>query len=218
MLSKSVENYLKAIFSIIKNDNETISTNDIAKKLDTKPSSVTDMIKKLTHKKLVTYKKYKGIKLTKKGDEIAKKIVRKHRLWETFLVEKLKFNWDEVHEIAEQLEHIKSEKLTKSLDKYLSYPKFDPHGDPIPDDKGRFPKSNTIQLNILKKGEQGLVMGVLQDNPTFLQFLEKINIKIGKLIKINEIVEFDKSLEIKIDDTKYYISLEVAKNILIRKN
>ena len=218
MLSKSVENYLKAIFLIIKNDNETISTNDIAKKLDTKPSSVTDMIKKLTHKKLVTYKKYKGIKLTKKGDEIAKKIVRKHRLWETFLVEKLKFNWDEVHEIAEQLEHIKSEKLTKSLDEYLSYPKFDPHGDPIPDDKGRFPKSNTIQLNILKKGEQGLVMGVLQDNPTFLQFLEKINIKIGKLIEINEIVEFDKSLEIKIDDTKYYISLEVAKNILIRKN
>ena len=218
MLSKSVENYLKAIFSIIKDDNETISTNDIAKKLETKPSSVTDMMKKLTDKKLVTYKKYKGVKLTKKGSEIAKKIVRKHRLWETFLVEKLEFNWDEVHDIAEQLEHIKSEKLTKSLDKYLSYPKFDPHGDPIPDDQGRFPKSDTTPLNTLSIGSQGIVMGVLQDNPNFLQFLEKVNIKIGTLILLEGVIEFDKSLEIKIEETRYYISLEVAKNILIRKD
>ncbi|HIE45471.1 MAG TPA: metal-dependent transcriptional regulator, partial [Flavobacteriaceae bacterium] len=133
MFSITEENYLKAIFSLESNSGTVISTNHIAKKLETKASSVTDMIKKLALKNLLVYTKYKGVSLSSQGRKIATSIVRKHRLWETFLVDKLGFNWDEVHDIAEQLEHIKSDKLILKLDSYLEYPQSDPHGDPIPD-------------------------------------------------------------------------------------
>lgn len=217
MISKSVENYLKTIFLLSEKGNMVVTTNSIAEKLQTRASSVTDMIKKLTVKKLLTYKKYKGVSLTKKGERLATSIVRKHRLWETFLVDKLHFNWEEVHDIAEQLEHIKSDKLVSSLDDFLGHPQFDPHGDPIPNSDGKFPKLNSISLHELSKGEEGIVMGVLQDSPAFLQFLNKVDIKLGNLISIKDIIEFDGSMEIEINKQEYHISFEVAKNILIKQ-
>ena len=138
MLSKSEENYLKAIYHLSFNAKGGISTSAIAQQLETKSSSVTDMIKKLADKSLVLYKKYQGVTLTAEGEKIAANVIRKHRLWEVFLVEKLNFNWDEVHEVAEQLEHIHSEKLIDELDALLDYPKRDPHGDPIPDKDAEF--------------------------------------------------------------------------------
>ena len=195
----------------------TVSTNAIAQEINTKASSVTDMIKKLTEKKLVTYEKYQGVELTKKGRKIATNIVRKHRLWETFLVKKLNFNWEEVHEVAEQLEHIKSKKLVELLDKFLDHPKFDPHGDPIPNKDGKFPSSDSIPLNQLLVNEEGIVLGVLQDKSSFLQYLNKIKISIGIEIRIIEKIDFDNSLEIYLDNKSVHISTEVAKNILIKR-
>tara|TARA_B100000902_G_scaffold398869_1_gene467299 strand:- start:38694 stop:39368 length:675 start_codon:yes stop_codon:yes gene_type:complete len=218
MLSKSVENYLKTILYLYEIEKSSISTNAIAKKINTKPSSVTDMIKKLTNKKLVLYEKYKGVRLTKKGKKIAINIVRKHRLWETFLVNKLKFDWKEVHEIAEQLEHIKSEKLIDKLDKFLDLPQFDPHGEPIPNKSGNFPELKSMPLSTLNKNENGVVMGVIQDNTEFLQYLNKLDIKLGCNIRIEEKMEFDNSMDIFLLNKKIHISHEVAKNILIKKN
>jgi len=217
MISKAVENYLKAIFSLSEDGNDNVSTNSIAKKLNTKASSVTDMLRKLTSEKLVIHEKYKGVRLTTKGKKLATRIVRKHRLWETFLVEKLHFNWDEVHDVAEQLEHIKSDKLVTLLDEFLGNPKFDPHGDPIPDEFGKFPVSNSTPLSNLKEGDEGIVMGVSQDNSTFLKFLDKINIKLGNLILVKDIIEFDSSVEILINNKESHISLEVARNILVKQ-
>ena len=211
------ENYLKAIFKISENENENVSTNSIANELETKASSVTDMIKKLTDKGLVNYEKYKGTTLTKKGNEIAIRIIRKHRLWEYFLVKKLNFQWDEVHSIAEQLEHIKSEKLIKKLDDFLGNPKYDPHGDPIPNKKGSFPKAFSKSLNNLDINKKGIVVGVCKDETSFLQYLDKLKINIGTIIEIIEIIEFDNSLEIKINNKKIHISYEVSKNILIKE-
>jgi len=217
MISKAVENYLKAIFSLSEDGNDNVSTNSIAKKLNTKASSVTDMLKKLTLNKLVNHEKYKGVSLTTKGKKLATNIVRKHRLWETFLVEKLYFNWDEVHDVAEQLEHIKSDKLVTLLDEFLGNPKFDPHGDPIPDEFGKFPTSNSTPLSNLKEGDKGIVMGVSQDDSTFLKFLDKIDIKLGNLILVKDIIEFDSSVEIQINNKESHISLEVARNILVKQ-
>jgi DtxR family Mn-dependent transcriptional regulator len=216
MLSKAIENYLKAIFSIKAQGTDVVSTNAISDKLSTRPSSVTDMIKKLTEKKLVTYERYKGVKLTNKGQVIATNIIRKHRLWETFLVEKLHFKWDEVHDVAEQLEHIKSEKLVDLLDDYLDSPKFDPHGDPIPNREGDFPLLKTLPLTSLSINQQGLVMGVLQDEPSFLKYLTKLNISLGSSIQVIDKIEFDQSIEINIDNKNIHISVDVAKNILIK--
>ena len=216
MLSKAIENYLNAIFSIQAQGPDVVSTNAISDKLSTRPSSVTDMIKKLTEKKLVTYERYKGVKLTNKGQVIATNIVRKHRLWETFLVEKLHFKWDEVHDVAEQLEHIKSQKLVDLLDDYLDNPKFDPHGDPIPNREGNFPLLKTLPLTSLSINQQGLVMGVLQDEPSFLKYLTKLNISLGSSIQVIDKIEFDQSIEINIDNKNIHISVDVAKNILIK--
>jgi len=211
------ENYLKTIFKISENENENVSTNSIANELETKASSVTDMIKKLTDKGLVNYEKYKGTSLTKKGNEIAIHIIRKHRLWEYFLVKKLNFQWDEVHNIAEQLEHIKSEKLIRKLDDFLGNPKYDPHGDPIPNKKGSFPKAFSKSLNNLYINKKGIVVGVCKDEPSFLQYLDKLKINIGTIIEIIEVIEFDNSFEIKINNKKIHISYEVSENILIKE-
>jgi len=146
MFSQAEENYLKAIYALQNELGMAINTNLIAKKINTKASSVTDMIKKLSVKKLLTYKKYQGVQLTDKGKKVALKVIRKHRLWEYFLVKKLNYRWDEVHEIAEQLEHIKSETLIDNLETFLKYPKFDPHGDPIPDKDGNIMLTKTRTL------------------------------------------------------------------------
>ena len=217
MLSRSVENYLKAIFSLSKNGSDIVSTNDIAKELNTKASSVTDMIIKLTSKKLVDYERYKGVKLTQKGKKFATNIVRKHRLWETFLVEKLHFNWHEVHDVAEQLEHIKSDKLVDSLYEFLGTPRFDPHGDPIPDKYGKFPTSISTPLACLNSGDKGIVIGVSQDDSDFLKFLNKLQIKLGNIIYVKKIIEFDDSIEILINNETFHISLDIAKSILVKQ-
>ena len=217
MITLAEENYLKAILSISLASKERVSTNAIAEAINTSPASVSDMLKKLQDKELIKYQKYKGVELSSLGHNLAISIVRKHRLWETFLVNKLKFNWSEVHDIAEQLEHIKSTKLINKLDTYLNYPKFDPHGEPIPTQKGKIPTSNTIVMNKLEKGDTGIVMGVTLDEKTFLDYLTKLHISIGTKIIIIEKINFDESLNIKIENQEHHISNDVAKHLLIKQ-
>lgn len=157
MFTYSEENYIKTIFHLEQKALEGVSTNAIAEQMDTKASSVTDMIKKLSEKGVINYVKYQGVTLTQEGRKTALSIIRKHRLWEVFLVETLDFSWDEVHEIAEQLEHIHSEKLIDRLDKLLDFPKYDPHGDPIPTKDGTFSERDKILLSELTVGEGGFV-------------------------------------------------------------
>lgn len=216
MFSLSEENYLKAIFHLEHNYKEGVSTNALAEEMETKASSVTDMVKKLSEKKLVIYKKYQGVKLSKLGRDTAIGIIRKHRLWEVFLVEKLNFNWDEVHDVAEQLEHIRSEKLIKELDKFLGYPKRDPHGDPIPDAGGNFSVSNKTLLADLSIGEAGICVGVRDSSAAFLQFLDKNNISLGKKIKVLEKEDFDKSMLIDNQGTNLRISNLISENLYIK--
>ena len=218
MFSQSEENYIKAIYHLATDSKKGISTNAIAKKLETKASSVTDMIKKLSDKKVVVYKKYQGVTLTDFGKKTAANIVRKHRLWEVFLVEKLNFSWDEVHEVAEQLEHIKSPKLINELDAFLGYPKRDPHGDPIPDGEGNLQVIEKSLLSTLIKGESGVCVGVDDSSSEFLQFLDKQGIALGKQLKIVSIEPFDGSLQIEIDNQLLSISSKIASNLYIQKS
>ena len=217
MITLAEENYLKAILSISLSKKGRVSTNAIADEINTSAASVSDMLKKLQEKKLIKYQKYKGLELSKKGYNLAISIIRKHRLWETFLVNKLAFNWSEVHDIAEQLEHIKSTELINKLDAYLNYPKFDPHGEPIPTQTGKIPTSDTTVLNKLKIGSKGTVMGVTIDEKPFLDYLTKLNISIGTKIKLLEKIGFDQSLNIKIENQTFHISKNVAEHLLIKK-
>lgn len=218
MNSFTEENYLKAIFKLSRKDDNGVSTNSIAEALETKASSVTDMIKKLSDKKLVNYKKYQGVKLTKKGQEIAVSIIRNHRLWEVFLVEKLNFKWDEVHDLAEDLEHINSEKLTNQLDAFLEYPKYDPHGDPIPDKDGNINRHQDITLADLKTKEQGIVVGVKEHSKSYLNYLESTNLVLGTEIKVKEIVDFDRSMSVEVNKKNTVnISHQASKNLIIKK-
>ena len=216
MFSLSEENYLKAIFHLEHTYKEGVSTNALAEEMETKASSVTDMVKKLSDKKLVIYKKYQGVKLSRLGRDTAIGIIRKHRLWEVFLVEKLNFNWDEVHDVAEQLEHIRSEKLIKELDKFLGFPKRDPHGDPIPDAGGNFSVSNKTLLADLSIGEAGICVGVKDSSAAFLQFLDKNNISLGKKIKVLEKEDFDKSMLINNQGNDLRISNLISENLYIK--
>ncbi len=215
-MTHSEEDYLKTIFHLGGADNDTVSTNAIAEQMDTKPSSVTDMIRKLSEKGFVVYKKYQGVSLTDMGTEEALIIVRKHRLWEVFLVEKLNFSWDEVHEIAEQLEHIKSEKLTDSLDKHLGFPKFDPHGDPIPSKHGFFKKTTKKLLNEVELNKAGICVGVKDSSAAFLKFLDKHGIALGDRITVLDKEDFDGSLQIKINQKSILISDQIASNLYVK--
>jgi DtxR family Mn-dependent transcriptional regulator len=211
------ENYLKTIFHLSSKVDENISTNQIAAEQNTAAATVTDMIKKLGDKKLIKYQKYKGVTLTKAGKTIAGKIVRKHRLWETFLVNKLNFGWDEVHDLAEQLEHIKSDELINRMDQFLGYPKFDPHGDSIPDKDGNLPLNNSQILHQAIINNNYQVIGVLQQSSAFLKMLDKLKIKIGSKIKPLELHTFDGSMQVKIDNqTIINISEMVAKNLMVK--
>lgn len=215
-LSRAEENYLKTIYHLEQVSKEGVSTNAIAEKLESKPSSVTDMVQKLADKGLLTYVKYKGTTLSLDGKRIAVGIVRKHRLWEVFLVEKLHFNWDEVHVIAEQLEHIQSEKLTNQLDAFLGFPKVDPHGDPIPDAQGNYSKTKKQLLSNVPLSSQGICVGVKNSESEFLRYLDKKNISIGSKIEVLNREEFDQSLYIKVDETEFYISKAVSENIYVK--
>ena len=218
MITLAEENYLKAILVIILNTKEKASTNAIADEINTSAASVSDMLKKLQEKDLIKYEKYKGVELSSKGAIHATSIIRKHRLWETFLVNKLDFSWGEVHDVAEELEHIKSIELVDRLDSFLGFPKFDPHGEPIPSKEGVIPTSNTIPLNELLIGSKGKVMGVSLDEKTFLDYLTQLNISIGTKIEFLEKISFDQSISIKIENKKQHISNDVARHLLIKIN
>lgn len=217
MTTRAEENYLKAILKLSEDSENSISTNAIADELSTKASSVTDMIKRLTDKQLVDYIPYHGVSLTEEGLKKAIEVIRKHRLWEVFLVNKLNFQWDEVHDVAEQLEHIRSAKLVNALDKFLGFPKHDPHGEPIPNKKGQFPRSFSQPLSVLSVGAKGQVIGVAQDNPVFLKYLDSLNITLGTMVKVIKKIDFDLSMEIKINDKHIQISNDVAINLLIKE-
>ena len=217
-MTLSEENYLKAVFHLEKTFGKGVPTNAVAEEMRTKPSSATDMIKRLAGKKLIVYKKYQGAKLSEAGKKHAIKVVRKHRLWESFLVEKLGFSWDEVHEIAEQLEHIKSEKLIRELDKFLGYPKTDPHGDPIPDEKGNIKAIEKMPLAKLEKGDKGVCIGVDDSSPVFLQYLDKNGIALGKEVKVVHREDFDGSMIIQMNKEEITISKLAAENLYIQKH
>jgi len=216
-ISFTEENYLKVIHRLSEATSEDISTNAVAELMQTKAASVTDMLRKLADKGWVNYQKYQGVRLSAEGEKIALSIVRKHRLWELFLVNKMGFNWDEVHEIAEQLEHIESDQLVNKLDEYLGFPKTDPHGDPIPNKDGILPELAYLHLSDIKAGKNCKLMGVAQDSAVFLQLLTKLNLNLGAKLAIKEINEFDRSIFVSINDTApIFISHEVAKNILVK--
>ncbi len=216
MFSQAEENYLKNIYSLQNEKNNTINTNLLADKMDTKASSVTDMLKKLSLKGLVDYKKYQGVSLTDKGEKAALKVIRKHRLWEYFLVEKLQFNWEEVHQIAEQLEHVKSDTMINNLESFLQFPKFDPHGDPIPDKNGRVPISNATCLLNLKVGNVGILNSVKDSSTSFLNYLNKKNISLGDRIKVIDIEAYDNSVHIETRTHHMVLSKNVAKNLYLK--
>ncbi|SHG54255.1 iron (metal) dependent repressor, DtxR family [Flavobacterium micromati] len=215
-MTYSEENYLKTIYHLTSMTEEAVSTNAIAEKMDTKASSVTDMLKKLAEKDLVNYIKYQGVSLTENGKLAAKMIVRKHRLWETFLVEKLEFSWDEVHDVAEQLEHIKSEKLINKLDDFLGNPTEDPHGDPIPDAEGRIIKVEKRLLSELEKNQSGICVGVKDTSSDFLKYLDKQEIALGSQIAIIEKETFDNSFKIRVGSKELMISNKIASNLYIQ--
>lgn len=217
MYSAAEENYLKTIYSLQRDYGSKINTNLISSKIQTKASSVTDMLKKLSTKNLVVYEKYQGVSLTEKGKKAALKVVRKHRLWEYFLVDKLKYNWDEVHSIAEQLEHIDSDTLVDNLEKFLGFPKFDPHGDPIPDKNGHVierASNNLLELNI---GDIGILDQVKDTSETFLQYLDRINLALGDKVEIIDKEPFDNSVQIKLGNKELSVSESVAENIYLKK-
>ena len=216
MLSFTEENYIKAIYKLSEAGDGSVSTNAIAEAMQTKAASVTDMLRRLNEKDIINYVKYRGVTLTDLGRKTALQLVRKHRLWVVFLVDKLKFNWDEVHDVAEELEHITSELMIRRLDEFLGYPKYDPHGDPIPTEDGHMAFKQQVLLSELNPGDAGLVMGVKDSQPLFLQYLDKVGIYLGAKIKVKDKVPFDNSLEVSIDNQNtVLVSKEVSENILV---
>lgn len=213
--SVSEENYIKAIYHL-QQEVDRVNTMLLASTLETKPASITDMLKKLKTKRLLDYKPYYGFKLSAEGNRVALGIIRRHRLWEFFLAEKLKFNWEEVHEMAEDLEHVSNKKLIDKLDAFLGYPKFDPHGDPIPDQDGKIQKEEHVLLSELKLKAQGRVTKIKSHSKKIMDLVAHQQINIGSRITVKKVFEFDESMEIVIDGkiTKN-ISQQLAKNIFI---
>jgi DtxR family transcriptional regulator, Mn-dependent transcriptional regulator len=216
MLSFTEENYLKAIYRLSEDGSKAVLTNEIAESMSTKAASVTDMVKRLTVKNMIGYEKYYGVTITKQGRSEALMVIRKHRLWETFLVEKLNFSWDEVHDVAEQLEHIQSTLLIEKLDEFLGFPTSDPHGHPIPDKSGKIQQVRQKPLSESPLNKKCFVRSVKDGTPSFLQYLSKIGMYIGAGIVILDKVEFDGSLEILIDGKKkVFISRDASQNLLV---
>jgi DtxR family Mn-dependent transcriptional regulator len=219
MLTISEENHLKAIYKISQNNSDkTVFTKAISEELNTNPASVTDMVKKLADKKLLTHEKYYGVQLTREGQKAAIELLRKHRLWEVFLYEKLNFDWNEVHDLALQLEHIQSAALIERLDAFLGNPKFDPHGDPIPNSNGTFTYRNQVLLSTIQEtGKEVVMLGVKNQSPDFLKYLESIQLKPGTFLKIISVGEYDQSIKLYIDQkNEIVITQIVSQSILVK--
>lgn len=217
MVSNTEENYLKAIFKISEKAGSPVNTNAIAQEMQTSAASVSDMIKRLAEKELIRYEKWKGVTLKESGRTIATNLVRKHRLWEVFLVDKLHFSWDEVHPIAEHLEHIKSKELISRLDEFLGHPKFDPHGDPIPDEDGNFTFRKQILLSDFE-GRHAIIVGVDEHSTEFLQYLDRLELTLGTHIELLERITYDGSVRIRIGQQREQIvSHKVAQNLYIKQ-
>lgn len=219
MLSYTEENYLKSIYTLqYQAPSQDASVGDISDLMNTRPATVTDMLRKLSEKGLIVYEKYKRPSLSPQGMEKALQVVRKHRLWEVFLFEKLRFTWDEVHEVAEELEHVRSEKLVEKLDEFLGYPAFDPHGDPIPDAKGNMKSVSTHVLLEAREGDRLKIVAVKDTSSAFLRHLERLGLYIGKIIRVREVMPFDSSIIIEDDAQKTnMLSSKIASNLFIEK-
>lgn len=213
--STSKENYIKAIFHLQETEG-MVTTSGVANELKTKPASVTDMLKKLKAQKLLLYERYKGFKLSGEGRKVALQIIRKHRLWEYFLVEKLQFGWDEVHEIAEELEHISSKKLIDRLDEFLGFPKTDPHGDPIPDSQGRWVQIQQVPLTELPLNKIAEVSNITDQSSEILELLNHKHIALGTQLEVRKKFDYDHSMEVRIDQQLMTISELLARNILVK--
>jgi len=215
--TSSEENYLKAIFHLQLED-ATVTTSMLAERLSTRPASVTDMMKKLNAKKLLHYKPYHGFSLSTEGKRIALHVIRRHRLWEYFLSEKLKIGWNEVHPIAEELEHVSSKKLIDKLDEFLGYPHFDPHGDPIPDSKGKMRAVNKILLEQLPLHQPAEICQVINQSLEMLELLHHRNMGIGTRIEVKKRFSFDQSMEVKVKNNSFTVSQQLAKYLFVKKN
>jgi DtxR family Mn-dependent transcriptional regulator len=214
MYTLTEENYLKAIYKLsVQTGN--VSTNQIAASLATKASSVTDMLRKLADKLLINYTRYQGVSLTQTGEKVAVNIIRRHRLWEYFLVEKLNFKWDEVHDMAEEMEHISSTELIDRLDEFMGFPARDPHGDPIPDCNGNFKINDLKPISAMPVHSGGIISGVRDHSSAFLQYLEKQELTIGKKITVKEIISYDNTVVLQLGNKNLHISRDVANNLLI---
>jgi len=215
MNTHTEENYLKAIYKLQETNGEVVATSALAQVMGVHSPSVTDMLKRMASKKLVIYQKSKGFKLTEKGRQVAVGIIRKHRLWEVFLVDKLGFRWDEVHDIAEDLEHIQSEPLVNKLDAYLGYPKADPHGDPIPDENGKLKKVKTQPLTSAPLKKKVTIIALGNSSDEFLRYLDKMGITIGDTVEVSEIEDFDKSVTVLHKKSSFSLSNEAANFLLV---
>lgn len=213
----SEENYLKAIFHLSRDSHGKVSITTLAAALDNTAASVIAMLRKLTAKELIDYDKKKGASLTAMGEKVAVDIVRKHRLWEVLLAEKLDFSWEEIHDIAEQLEHVHHPELADRLDKFLGYPQLDPHGHPIPDIKGNISKVSGTLLSESAIGKELEIVGVKDSSSAFLNYLKQLEIKIGSKVTIEQIIDFDQSAIININkDNKISVSRKFLESIFIR--
>lgn len=217
-MTQTEENYLKAIYKVTERRQQAAGTNAIAEEMSTSAASVTDMLKRLAEKGLVHYEKHRGVTLTEAGDTCAKALIRKHRLWEVFLVEQLDFSWDEVHDIAEQLEHIKSAELVERLDVFLGRPKFDPHGDPIPDADGNFEVRKQVLLSELKAGEEGVIVGVEEHSAEFLQHLAQAGLTLGVRVRLLERYGYDESMRTLLNgEAERVLSKKVSQHLFVQK-
>ena len=218
-ITHAEENYLKAIFKISEKEARAASTNAIAAEMQTTAASVTDMLKRLAEKTLIAYEKYRGVELTGDGNRIATALIRKHRLWEVFLVDKLGFAWDEVHDLAEQLEHVQGNSLVDRLDTFLGHPKFDPHGDPIPDAEGRWAFRPQALLATLKPGDRGIVTGVEDHSPAFLQYLDQLGLTLGASLELLERFPYDQSVRVRTQNNhEVTLSEKVGQNLYVKIN
>ncbi|MBG8554626.1 metal-dependent transcriptional regulator [Hymenobacter guriensis] len=217
MPSYTEENYLKAIYKLAEaTPGADVTTNSISEVLKTRPASVTDMLRRLSEKGLLNYQRYRGVSLTPEGRRVALLTIRKHRLWEVFLVQQLGFTWDEVHEVAEELEHIQSPLLVQRLDEFLGFPQTDPHGDPIPAADGSVHRTRHRLVADLALGEAGTVVAVRNTAVPFLQYLDKVGLRLGSRLEVLNKTEFDNSLEVKIDHSRrQHISAEVSRNLFV---